>query len=327
MDAWRRFFLTLAMLLVLSIVGTVGYMIIERASLLNAAYMTVITMSTVGFSETVPLSTAGRVFTMMLIMVGVGAVYYATVVLFSIVVSGELQNVMEASKIKRRVEMLDGHAVICGYGRVGELVARQLGDAGTDFVVIERSEEQVERVLEDGHLYVHGDATEEDTLREAGIERARTLIAVLPDDAANVFVTLTARGLRPDLLIIARAETTTTEGKLLRAGANRVVCPEVIGATRISSLVTRPNVVDFVDIAWRGVDLQLDELVISEKSQLAGKSLRDSGLRERINAIVVAVKRSGAKTVFNPPPDHVLRPGETVIVIGGLGTSEKLASL
>ena len=327
MDARHRFLISCIMLSVFVSAGCVGYMLIEQVGLLEAAYMTIITISTVGFKEVFELSAAGKVFTMFLVMLGVGSVYYASVSLVTLFVGGELRSAREKLKVQRRINEMKGHVVVCGYGRVGKLVADQLRAAQEPLVIIDNDLEKITALESEGLLYVKGDASEEHTLLEAGISRAKTLVATLPRDSDNVFVVLTARGLQQSLFVIAWAESTATEGKLMRAGADRVVCPQVIGAYRISSLVTRPNVVDFVDVAAEGVEFEIDEYRIGADSALAGKSLRDCALRQKVDAMVVAIKRVDGQTTFNPAAEEVVQIGDTLILIGRLDTSSRLAEL
>ena len=327
MDAHRRFLISCIMLSVFVSAGCVGYMLIEDVGLLEAAYMTIITISTVGFKEVFNLSAGGKVFTMVLVMLGVGSVYYASVSLVTLFVSGELRSAREKLKVQKRINELKDHIVLCGYGRVGGLVAAQLRSESTALVVLDNDPDKIAALEQAGVLCIEGDASEEASLLEAGITRAKTLVATLPRDSDNVYVTLTARGLSEQIFIIARAEATSTEGKLIRAGADRVVCPQVIGAYRISSLVTRPHVVDFVDVAAKGVELEIDEYSVSEDSALAGKSLRDSALRQKVDAMVVAIRCADGRTTFNPAPDEVVQAGDTLIMIGRLNTSTRLAQL
>ena len=327
MDARRRFVISLYLLVGFLIVGTVGYVVIEGTAPLEAAYVTIMTVFSSMGSESLDLSTAGQVFTMFLIIAGVGSVYYASVSLVTLFVSGELRSAREKVKVQKQINNLKNHVIVCGYGRMGKLVADQLRTEGTRFVVVDNDAEKISAIEPEGLLHVKGDASEETTLIEAGIARAVTLVATLPRDSDNLYMALTARGLKKDLLIIARAESTTTEAKLLRAGADRVVCPQVIGAYRISSLVTRPNVVDFVDVAVKGVEFEIDEYRVAEGSTLAGKSLRDSALRQKVDAMVVAIKHSDGRTTFNPSADEVVQVDDTLIVIGRLDTSSRLAQL
>jgi voltage-gated potassium channel len=328
MNARTRFFSALGVLLSILVLGTLGYMVIEGASPLDAAYMTVITVSTVGFRETVaPATPLGQAFTMLVIMVGVGSVSFATVSLITLLVSGELQAIVSVSKEQKRVQKLSDHIIVCGFGRMGRLVASQLTDRQRDILIIDVNPERISQAQQEGLLTLRGDASEESTLVDARISHACTLVATLPRDSDNVYVTLTARGLCPHLVIIARAEITATEEKLRRAGADRVVCPQVIGANRISSLVTRPNVVDFVDVASQNAEFEIDEFQVQESSSLVGQSLRDSALRRDINAIVVAIKPGEGDTIFNPPADHVIERGDTLIIVGKPNTSSLLSQL
>jgi voltage-gated potassium channel len=288
--------------------------------------VTVVTISTVG-NEHLDHSDNERIFSIFLILAGVGSVYYASVSLVTLLVSGELRSAREKLKVQKRVNDLKNHIVVCGYGRMGKLVADQLKSEQASVVVIDNDPEKISELEVAGQLYIKGDACEETTLLEAGITRAKTLVATLPRDSDNVYVVLTARGLRDSLFVIARAESTTTEAKMMRAGADRVVCPQVIGAYRISSLVTRPHVVDFVDVAAKGVEFEIDEYHVDEQSVLADTSLRDSALRQKVDAMVVAVRRADGATTFNPSADVVVRSGDTLILIGRLGTSSRLAEL
>lgn len=328
MDAHRRFYISIGLLVGFFATGILGYMFIEGASLLDAAYMTIITLSTVGYTESVELNTtAGSVFTIVFIMAGVGTVFYASTSLVALFVSGELDASREKIKVKKRINELRGHIVICGFGRMGQSVVEQLPDHLKDVVVIEIDPDRIVELERDGILHLKADASEEASLQEAGIVHAKFLVATLPKDALNVYVTLTARGLNADLMIIARAESNSTESKLLRAGANRVVCPQLIGASRILGLLTRPNVVDFVDVAAQGIELQLDEYLVDHDSPLVGKSLREAQIRQKVDAIVVAIKREVGKDVFNPSADEVLQARDTMILIGKLNTAERLAEL
>lgn len=326
MDARRRFIISLCLMLGFILIGTIGYMIIEDVGPLRAAYVTVVTISTVGSEHFAP-SDSERVFTMFLILAGVGSVYYASVSLVTLLVSGELRSAREKLKVQKRVNELKNHIIVCGYGRMGKLVADQLHAERASVVVIDNDPEKISEIEADGRLYVKGDACEETTLLEAGITHAKTLVATLPRDSDNVYVVLTARGLHNDLFLIARAESTATEAKMMRAGADRVVCPQVIGAYRISSLVTRPHVVDFVDVAAKGVELEIDEYHVDKDSVLVDTSLRDSALRQKVDAMVVAVRRPDGQTTFNPSADVIVRSGDTLILIGRLGTSNRLAEL
>ena len=229
--------------------------------------------------------------------------------------------------MQQKIDQLRDHVILCGFGRMGTITARMLTEKGADVVVVEFNESVRAELDAAGMLYVLGDATEEETLIAVGLQRARALVSALAGDADNVYVTLTARGLSPTLHIVSRAEQPTTEAKLRRAGADRVICPQVIGATRVADILMRPHVVDFFEVAARGVDLELDEYTIGSDSVLKDVKLRDSGLRQKTGAMVVVVKRSDGTSVFQPGPDEVLREGDQLILVGRAGTSARLDSL
>jgi len=328
MDSHRRVLVAVALLAGSFLCGTVGYMMIEGMSFDDAAYMTVITISTVGYKEVLQLSPVGRVFTMGVIMIGVGCMYYASVSLVTFFVGGELRAIREKVKVQKRVNDLKNHIVICGFGRMGRIILNQLiNQQHQNIVLVDNDPEKTSEMEKEGLVFVQGDAEEESTLLKAGIDRAKTLVAVLPKDSDNVYVTLTARELKPDLFIITRAESTSTETKLIRAGADRVVCPQVIGAHRVSNLITKPNVVDFVDVAAQGVEFEITEYQVTSESSLAGQSLRESSIRQKLGAMVVAIKRSDNTSLFNPGPEEQVRAGDTLIMIGQLNMSNQLAGL
>lgn len=327
MSGRLRLILSLLGLLAVLAIGTAGYVLLAGASLTEAAYMTVITVSTVGYGEVIPLNEAGRAWTAVVIVFGIGVVSVAFSSLITLFLGGEIRAVLGRHRVQVKIEHLEGHVVVCGFGRMGALAAQRLRGSGTQVVVVERHKAARSDLESVGLLYVIGDATEEETLRAAGLMRAGTLIAVLTGDAENVFVTLTARGMRPDLQIVARAEQPSTEVKLRRAGANRVICPQVIGAARIFNTVTRPNVVDFFDVAAEGVELEMHEYRVGARSPLRSTCLRDSELRQRVGAMVVAIKRPDGTSVFHPDPDLVIREGDLLILIGRAGTATRMEAL
>ena len=325
-----RLILSVEALIAVVMIGTAGYMFIERdrdLSFLDAAYMTVITISTVGFTEVWEMSPATRVWTIGVIAVGIGTVSVAFTSLITLFVSGELRSMRERQKMDVTIESLREHVILCGYGRMGALAVKEMIRHGVPVVVVE-FDPALEEPLRKAHVpHIIGDATDEETLQRAGLNHARALVAVLRSDADNVFIALTARTLRSDLVIIARAEQPDTEAKLKRAGATRVICPQAMGATRIANVLTRPNVVDLVEMASKGVDLEIDEYEVGAQSPLAGKSLRESGLRERTSASVVAVKRADGATLFNPSLDAVLNVGDTMVLVGPASESGRLDAL
>ncbi len=325
MTAQRKLIIALLALLTVFVVGAVGYYLIERVPLGQAAYMTVITISTVGHQEVWPLSAAGRVWTAAIIVFGVLVVTLAFASLQAMIVGGELRGVMGRRKLKDRVGQLSGHTIICGYGRMGNLIALDLHQRGKMVVVVDNDERRTTAVGEAGLAYVLGDASDDDVLQEARIDRAASLVSVLHGDADNVIVALTARGLRTEMPIIARAENVDSEPKLRRAGATKVICPQAIGATRVVNLLARPAVAHLVDITMGDQDWEIEELLVRPDSRLVGKTLKDLRLRAEANITVVAVRTDEGETNISPGPDHVVHAHDVMVVIGPAGAADSLA--
>jgi voltage-gated potassium channel len=314
----RRLLLPLLILLTLLVVGTVGFQLAEGWGWFDALYMTAITITTVGFSEVHPLGPAGRLFTMALALGGVFLAFYAAMEFIRAVVTGEIRTVLGRQRMESRLEKLSGHLVICGFGRMGRLVAEEFAAAGLDFVVIDR-EPRVLHGFDLPHgIPLVGEATADDVLRRAGVERAHALVTAAASDADNLFVTLSARLINEKLLIVARAEGEGAELKLRRAGANRVVSPYTIGGHRVAQAVLRPNAMDFIELATRSehLELQIEEVEIRPGSSLVGCSLKTSPIRSELGIIIVAIKRPGASMVFNPASSAVLDTGDVLITLG-----------
>jgi len=312
-------------LLVISL-GTVGYMLVEDWGFYESLYMTAITVTTVGFGEVHPLSPAGRLLTMVVMFIGVGSIFYLLTTLTQAVVEGKLREVMGRRHLRRQIRTLKDHYIICGYGRIGALVAKMLMEQGVETVILEASEEITRQLEEDGVHYVLGSATEDDNLKAAGIERAQGLVATVSSDADNVFITLSAKQINPDILVIARATELINERKLKLAGADKVVSPYFIGARRIAQTVIRPSVADFVDLTFHGGDLglQMEELVMGEGTVLDGLALKDTGIRRDYNLIILAVKKSDEQMLFNPEADTVINVGDTLIALGTQHSMQRL---
>ncbi len=327
MDPRLRLALSLLAVVVVFVGSTIGYHWITGAELGTCAYMTVITLSTVGYQEAIPLDENGKLWTCLTIVVGIGTLSVAVTSLFAVLLSGELLRLRGRSRMKAQIDSLERHVIICGGGRMGALTAAVLKRRGTSLVIVEQDPVVIHDLAEKGTPCVEGDATTEETLLAAGLERARTLVAVLPRDSDNLYISLTARGLRENLLIVARAEHPSTEIKLKRAGADRVILPHVVGANRIANIVTRPGVVDFFETAAEGVDLEMDQYVVSEHSAIKNKTLRESGLRQRAGVIVVAIKKADGTMLFSPSPDQIIEPADTLIMVGRAGTSVRLDRL
>jgi voltage-gated potassium channel len=320
-DHWLRFQgPVFAAVLLISIVatGTIGYMLIEGWSAWDAFYMTVITVTTVGYQEVHQLSVAGQVFTVLIIVSGVGAALYSFTLLAAVVVEGGLPKRFQRRRAARMLETIKDHFIICGYGRIGSLIAGQFRRQKVPYVVVERNPERQQVAIDEGGLAVAGDASGEDVLRRVGIDRARGLIAAVSTDAENVYTVLTARVLRPDLLIIGRAENEDTSEKLKHAGANRVISPYHIGAVQMAQTALRPAVVDFIALATSSdsVELALEEIAVAPASALAGRSLVDANLRQRFSVIVIGIQHQDGRMEFNPEPESFIRSGDKLVVLG-----------
>ncbi len=325
----KRVWLSLGFLFFLACFGTAGYVLIEGWAVGDALYMTIITISTVGFGEVAELTPAGQRFTILLILLGIATVGYGLSNLAAFIVEGEFSVLFRWRRMARDIANLRDHIIICGYGDEGQHAGEELARSRVPFLVVERAPELCARLSEEGHLVVHGDATEDEVLERAGVRRARGLIAALPGDADNVFVTLTARGINPKLHIIARANDDASAAKLYRAGADHVISSAKIGGRRMASALLRPKVVNFLDVIMRDHELalRLEEVDIDEGSALAGKSIRDLHIRGRTGALVVGYQAPGQAVVINPPAETVLKPGDVLIVMGTEAQLEKLLEL
>lgn len=328
MDPVRHLKVSLLVMSLLVTAGTGGYMGIEGWSALDALYMTVITLGTVGFKEVHDLSDPGKLFTMTLIVVGVSVLGYIVGSLAQIMFEGQFQRIIGRKKVENRIRSLKNHYIICGYGRIGSLICKEFAARPLQFVVVEKDPAIVEK-LSDHYLAIQGDATKDETLLKVGIKDALGLITAVTSDSENVYITLTARGLNPDLYILARAGEEGSEIKLERAGANKVISPYTIGGNRMAQAILRPNVVDFIEIATgRGhFDLQMEEILIPGHSSFIGMNLITSGFRKETGVIIVGIKKINGRMMFNPEPQSVLDAQDTLIVLGQPNSILKLADL
>jgi voltage-gated potassium channel len=309
--------------------GTIGYHFLEGMSYFEALYFTVTTITTVGYGDLVPKTTGGRIFTMILVLSGVFTMFYAATALIRTVVSGELAEHLGKQQMERTLAQMKDHIIVCGYGRMGKLVCSEFALAKIPFVIVDEKAQLLRDFAVPGGVPVVGDATADEVLEHAGVDRARALVTVMASDAANLYTTLSARLLNSKLFIVARVEAPHSEQKLLRAGANRVVSPYQIGGSRVAQAVLRPNVVDFIELATRAehIELQLEEACIDAKSTLVGNSLKDSRLRSELKIIVVAVKKSGGHMLFNPDPETTLEAGDILLAIGHMEQLKRLEAL
>lgn len=314
----RPIFISIFVLLLLVFIGTTGYMTIEHWGLLDSLYMTVITLATIGFQEVHNMSDAGRIFTIFLVIFGVGLLGYTLGKVVQIAFEGQLQRVIWRTKVEKKLAQIKDHYIICGYGRMGSLICREFAARPVPFVVIENNPAVLEKLEDERYLYIRGNATEDETLLKAGIKRAKGLISVVTSDTENVYITLSARGLNPDLYILARSGEPGSEAKLKQAGANKVVSPYQIGGQRMAQAILRPNVVDFIEIATgrSHMDLQMEEICIPEGSPYNGQTLIGSGFRKDTGVIIVGIKKSNGKMVFNPDSSSLIECNDTLIVLG-----------
>ncbi|MBN1764275.1 MAG: NAD-binding protein [Sedimentisphaerales bacterium] len=321
--------LAVGFLVLVVAIGTMGFVLLEDVSILKGLYITLITISTLGMmaDSGYALGPSGQLLIMFLIVVGIGAGMIALTTIVSTVVEGHIRSVLGRRKVDMKISSLTSHIIVCGYGRMGRSLCENLKDRKSELVVIEQDDNLTALAEQDGLLYILGDATEETILQDAGIQRARGLVAALGSDAANVFTTLVARDLNPDIFITARAEKTESISRLIRAGADNAICPQVIGATRMANILTRPGVVEFLDFAAQGLELEAEQFKISSGSQLVGKTLRQANLPREVGVLVIALKRKDDKTVFNPDPDTELQEEDVMIVTGQVGSMAKLGQL
>ncbi|MCE5336747.1 MAG: potassium channel protein [Desulfobacteraceae bacterium] len=320
----RRIAVIASLSLLLLLIGTSGFMLIQDFSFIEALYMTVITLSSVGFGEVRPLDNSGRIFVIILIFMGVSCVGFTVAFFTQMVLDGNLLEVYRRRKLKKQLGQLENHFIVCGYGQMGQIVVAELRKQRVPVVVIEHDENALLRLKENLILHLAGDATEETNLQAVGITRAKGLVSVVSKDSENVFIVLTARDLNRGLLILARAGMPGTEQRLHKAGADRVVSPYAIGAIQIVHSILRPTVTDFLKLALsgEGMELSMEEIRVPQDSALAGIELMESGIRSNYNLIVMAIKRLDGAMVFNPVPQHRLEGGDILVVIG---TTENLS--
>jgi voltage-gated potassium channel len=323
---FRKLLPSITILITVALIGILGYIYIEGWSFLEAIYMVITTLYSVGFQEVRPLSPVGKVFTMFLIVVGVGSAIYAAGQAVEIMVEGEMARYRKRKRMNKKIKAMKGHYIICGFGRVGRQVAQVFEDSKVPYVVIDSNRENLEELDSKDIPGIVGDATSDSNLIEAGIHTAKGLIACSDSDVANVYVTLSARVVNPDLNIVARAGIKDTEKKLIMAGANRVISPYFISGVRMAALATRPIASDFLDLVTHGgaVDFSLYELSIPDGSPLIGKTIGDADIRDKSGALVLAIKKSDGSFDLQPKPATIICKSDVLIVIG---TQEQYDSL
>lgn len=325
---FKRLYYAALLLLTVVCIGVAGYMLIEGYRFFDAFYMTIITIGTVGFMEVQPLSDPGRLFTAFLIITGFGTFAYAITSVTGYVIDGEFRDYYRHLKTLNAIEKLNGHVIICGYGRNGRQAAQVLKKHDKRFVVVEQKKDEVEKLNHKfSHLVLEGDATQDEVLLKAGVERAAALITTLPIDADNVFIVLTARSLNPKLTIISRASDDNSDRKLKTAGANNVIMPDKIGGAHMASLVLKPDVIEFIDYitGQGGPEINLEEITFDNLPEpLRNKTIKDLEIRNKSGANIVGFKKGNGEFVINPSPDTQLIPDGKLFV---LGTPEQIRKL
>ncbi|MDY6967973.1 MAG: potassium channel protein [Spirochaetota bacterium] len=310
--------ITFSFLLLTILFGTISFHLVEGISLFNSLYMTIITISTVGFSEIKPLSTYGRIITIIIIATGITIGAYTIGTLLRMLIEGELSKTFGRRKLEKEIIRLKEHYIICGFGRIGSLICQELMNHNIQFVVIENDPASIEQLVMEKYLYIHMDATSDEAIMKAGIMKAKGIVPAVRSDADNVFITLTAKGLRPDIFILSRSSDEKSEIKLKRAGASKVVTPYLIGGKRMAQSLIRPTVVDFIDIAMMNnhLGLVMEEAQVQEGSPLIGKSLLDSNLKKDFGIIIVAIKKYHGEMIYNPKYSEILDINDVIVLIG-----------
>jgi len=310
---WGFFFI-----LLLFLYGLYIYMFIEGWGLLESIYQVIITLSTVGFGEVHQMSDPAKLHTSILIFLGVGGFAYLLGSFTEALVEGRIQMFWGKKKMEKKIGSMHDHYIVCGFGRIGSVVARELLQENHDTVIIENGPELLEQMTEQRYLFVDGDATNDHVLIKAGVKRARAIITTLNTDAKNLYVTLASKQLNPSIMVIARAEKESSLQKLKYAGADKVLTPYLLGGVRMAQMILRPTVTNFLEMAMHGdnLELQMEELELSAQSSLPGKNLIESELRPKFNLIIIAIKKQNGDMVYNPTADVILEAGDTLIVVG-----------
>ena len=320
----RLVLIAIALALVLT-GGTIGFMWIEHYPVFDAFYMTLTTVTTVGYAEIRGLSHAGRVFNSFLIFFGVTTIFLAVGAMTQTLIELELNQFFGKRRVRSMIDKLEGHIILCGFGRVGRGAAEELRKAGASFVVIDNNEERVERAIKDGMLAVLADASRDEALRDVGIARAKGLIATLRSDADNLFVILSAKTLNPNLQLSARIAEESSEQKMRRAGADFVFAPYTRTGHRMAQAMLKPHVLQFLDFTeQQGVDVEIEQLGVTDQSSFAGRTLADVDVRNKCGVVVLAIRKANGEMLFNPPREQTVSPGDHLIAMGDASNLQKL---
>jgi voltage-gated potassium channel len=322
-----KLLLSAILIILINAFGTIGYMVMEGWNFRDSLFMTVITLTTVGYAEVHELSPTGEYFTIVLLIGGVGIILYVLATEARVIFEGELQDVFGRRRLEKKIKGLKDHYIICGYGRMGRIVARELKAKGVEAVVIEK--EPVSRVDNGDILLFEGDATNEEVLKNVGIDKAKGLVSVLPTDAENLYAVLSARELNPRFFVLARASDEGAEQKMLRAGATRVVSPYLTGGLKIAHTILKPAVMDFIEFATRAgnIEIQMEEVPVQNDSKLVGITLDESGIGRDLGVIVVAIKNKERVMQFNPTSKTIMQEGDTLIALGEVSKLSELEEM
>ncbi|OPY05451.1 MAG: Voltage-gated potassium channel Kch [Syntrophus sp. PtaB.Bin001] len=298
--------------------GTVGFRLIEGWSFTESFYATVTTISTVGYGDFAPVTWQGRLFTVLPVVFGVGTMLYSVTLLAEMMVEDRLKKILGRGSMESRIERMKNHYIVCGFGRMGSLICRELAEEKAPFVVIEKDPEIIQRLEDESYVYLKGDATDDKSLLKAGIKRAKGIVCVLSTDAENLYVILTAKELNSGVYILSRCEEEVSEHRLLRAGADRVVSPYKMGGMRMAMAILKPAMMDFIEITTRrqSLELRMEEMPLSDNSAFIGKSLESSEIRKNYGLIIVAVKKESGKMIFNPQAGYIIEKGDRLIALG-----------
>jgi voltage-gated potassium channel len=329
MNVEKKFRLALLLLGATIVTGVAGYILIEGWPVFDSLYMTIITLATVGFAEVHPLSEAGRIFTMILIVVGVSDGAFVLSTIAQLVLEGQLKAILGKRKMEKQLQQLQNHIIVCGFGRVGRQVASEFHNRRVPFVIIEQGADNISETCREQYLFLEGNAADEDVLEGAGIKRARAIVSTLPNDADNVYLALTARQLNPKILIVARAESALAKKKVLRAGADKVICPHELGGGQMVLATLRPAVLDFMQLATvvpGGEDLAIEELPIRQGGHKTGQTIVEAAIKSEYDVIVIGLRKEKGELIFNPPGETKMEDGDILLVLGGSAKLERLAA-
>ena len=325
LNSRRRLGVSIVVLVALLLIGSVGfYLLSDDGSAFDAVYLTTLILTTVGMKGRLELNTPQQAWALFMMLAGISAALYAAGNVFAFIIDGELQRLFGRQQLQNKIDHLQYHYIVCGFGPMGQALCAKLNEKNAPFLLIEHSDQRTTEAHQQGYLHLQGDAMSEDTLKAAHIERARGLATCLSTDADNVFVTLTARGLNDKLTIIARANEPTAQSKLKRAGANRIICLPLLGATRITHMLLQPGIDELLDLTVTGRDLEITKINIDQIPTAAGKSLRDLALPQKTSSIVVAIIHPDGQRTFNPPPDTQVGHNDEMIIISPAGGVDKI---